>query len=596
MAQPQSCGMEHSSAIPYFRELVVFLIAAGVVVPVFHRLRMSPVLGFLVVGLAIGPHGLALFADSLPLLKYITIRETDGVRLIAEFGVMFLLFTIGLDLSLDRLWHLRRLVFGFGLGQVLLTASVITIIALLFGNALPTAIVLGSCLALSSTAIAMQLLVEARRGATPLGRASFALLLMQDLAVVPILLLLGFLAVAQDGGTGSAAILPQLGQTLLGAALAIGGIVLFGRFLLRPLFRLAGAAKSPELFMALTLLVVIAMAAITGAVGLSMALGAFLAGLLLAESEYRHAIDVSIEPFKGLLLGLFFLSVGMGIDLRVALDNAGWVFLSVIGLFVIKGSITGLLALLFGQGRAVAIEMALLLGQGGEFAFVVLGLAERLELMPPPVAQFMLLVVSLSMLLTPVAAQAGRRLAQGLRHRKAARDHGASDDEAQQDHVLICGFGRVGQTVAAMLDAEGIAWTALDHNTENVAEHRRQGRPVHYGDASRGEMLARLGAAQAQALVVTLDDTAAAGHLVTAAHRAWPDLPILARARDIAHADHLRRIGARDVVAEAVEASLQLGAMALQQTGLPDDAVRQRLDRIRSAAVEQGEREQRKRE
>lgn len=586
--------MEHSAPIPYFRELVVFLVAAGIVVPVFHRLRVSPVLGFLLVGLAIGPYGLAGFADRLPALHYITIPELEGVRLIAEFGVMFLLFTIGLELSLDRLWQLRRLVFGLGASQMLLTAAAVSGIALLFGNAAPAAIVLGSCLALSSTAIAMQLLAETRRSGTPLGRASFAVLLMQDLGVVPILLLLGFLAAAQQGATTDGGnLLWQLGETLLGAAIALGSILLFGRYLLAPLYRLVGTAKSPELFMALTLLVVLAMAAVTGLAGLSMALGAFLAGLLLAESEYRHAVEVSIEPFKGLLLGLFFLSVGMGIDLRVAFDTAGWLLLSVIGLFVIKGGIIALLALVFRQGRVVALEMALLLGQGGEFAFVVVGMAERLGLLQFEVSQFMLLVVSLSMALTPLTALLGRRLAQRATHRAAQRDHGPqqglAEDAQLEGHVLICGFGRVGRTIAGLLDDERIPWAALDLDSATVARERSAGQPVHYGDASRSELLGRLGAARAQALVVTLDDPAAAGHLVQAARRDWPDLPVLARARDLAHAEHLRRLGASDVVAETEAASLQLGAMALECTGLSEEAVRQRLDRSRSAAGDRGE-------
>jgi len=580
--------MEHGEAIPYYRELVVFLAAAGIVVPVFHRLRISPVLGFLVVGLAIGPYGLALFADDLPLLRYLTIRDIGGVRLIAEFGIIFLLFTIGLELSLKRLWQLRRLVLGLGLGQMLFTAAAIAGIALLFGNTPTAAIVLGSSLALSSTAIVMQLLVESRRSATPLGRASFAILLLQDLAVVPVLLLLGFLAAAKAGAAAEAAILPELGRTLLSAALAIGGIMLFGRYLIGPLYRLVGGARSPELFMALTLLIVIAMAAATGAVGLSMALGAFLAGLLLAESEYRHAVEVGIEPFKGLLLGLFFLSVGMGIDLRVALSNAPLAILSVVGLFAVKGGVIAVLALLFRQGRSVAIEMALLLGQGGEFVFVVLSLADRLDLLPGGTVQFMLLVVSLSMMLTPFAAQFGRKLAQRLRDDAAARHHGPSDDGAEklEGHVVICGYGRVGRNVSRILDAETIPWIALDHDAENVAQYRQAGMPVHFGDASRSELLERVGADRAQALVVTLDDPIAASHLVAAAHQAWPKLPIHARARDVYHADQLYRAGATQVVAEAVEASLQLGALALESTGLPDDAVRQRIERLRGMAAE----------
>jgi monovalent cation:proton antiporter-2 (CPA2) family protein len=574
--------MEQHDVIPYFRELVVFLAAAGIVVPVFHRLRVSPVLGFLLVGLAIGPYGLARFADLLPALQYITIGDIDGVRLIAEFGVMFLLFTIGLELSLDRLWQLRRLVFGLGLSQVLLSATAIAAIAMLFGNSLSAAIVLGSCLALSSTAMVMQLLLESRRNATPLGRASFAVLLLQDLAVVPILLLVGLMAAAQQGDGDTAGLMLQLGKTLLGAAAALLGIMLFGRYLLAPLYRMVGAAKSPELFMALTLLVVIAMAAITGLVGLSMALGAFLAGLLLSESEYRHAVEISIEPFKGLLLGLFFLSVGMGIDLRVATENAGWLLLSVIGLFAVKGSIIAGLALLFGRGRIVALEMALLLGQGGEFAFVVLGMAERLGLIELQISQFMLLVVSLSMALTPLTALLARRLAGKAEHRDAEHAQGVAGIARLEDHVLICGFGRVGQTIARILDAEQIPWAALDHDSTTVARERDAGRPVHYGDASRSEMLQRLNAAQAQAVVVTLDDPAAAGRLVAAVHRGWPHLPVLARARDAAHAGQLRKLGASDVVAEAEEASLQLGGLALLKTGLPEEAVHLRLERARS--------------
>lgn len=580
--------MEHSDTIPYFRELIVFLVAAGIVVPVFHRLRLSPVLGFLAVGLLIGPYGLALFADRLPWLAYVTIGDIAGVRLIAEFGIIFLLFMIGLELSLDRLWQMKRLVLGLGLAQVLIAAAVIGGIAIAFGNSTPAALILGSCLALSSTAIVMQLLIESRRGGTPVGRASFAILLMQDLAVVPILFMIGFLATA--GNIGNENMLLQLGETLVIAVVAIVAIIVIGRRVLGPLFRLAGGAKSPELFMALILLVVIAMAAATGVAGLSMALGAFLAGLLLAESEYRHAVEVSIEPFKGLLLGLFFLSVGMGIDLRVAADHALWILLSVAGLFAIKGTIIAALALLFGQSRSTALEMALLLGQGGEFAFVVVGLGERYRLLPTETAQFMLLVVSLSMLATPFIAQAARRAAQRMADRVAQAAHGVREDtEHQEGHVVICGYGRVGRMIAGLLDAEQIPWVALDAHAETVAGERRAGRPVHYGDASRVELLEKLSAGRAQALVVTLDDPVAAGHLVATAHRAWPHLPVFARARDHGHAEHLRRLGAAQVIAEAAEASLQLGALALEQAGLPEDAIRQRLERARSTGQEPAE-------
>lgn len=585
--------MDHAElTIPHFRELVIFLAAAGIIVPVFHRLRLSPVIGFLVIGWLIGPYGLALFAETLPWLRYLTIADIEGVRLLAEFGIVFLLFTIGLELSLQRLWQMKRLVLGMGAAQILLTTVVIALLAGLFGNEAPTALILGACLSLSSTAIVMQLLIESRRAATATGRASFAILLMQDLAVVPILFLVGALSTLEYGASAEngagASLVWSLGRTLLTAALTILAIMLIGRRLIGPLFRSVGAAKSPELFMALTLLVAIGMAAATSAVGLSLALGAFLAGLVLSESEYRHAVEVSIEPFKGLLLGLFFMSVGMGIDVRIAPAEAALILVSVIGLFLVKGAIIGGLALAFGQPKPVALEMAMLLGQGGEFAFVVVALASKLGLLQPDVAQFMLLVTSLSMFATPFMAGLARRMAERLEGRAAAAHHGVGQAEAHEGHVLICGFGRVGQTVAKLLDMEAIPWQALDLNVEHVAASRRQRQAVHYGDASRPDLLGRLGAEKAAALVVTLDDPHAAQHLVMAARRIWPSLPIFARARDRQTVEALYQAGASAVIAEAIEASLQLGALALGQVGLPDDAVIERLERARTDLTTKG--------
>ncbi len=570
--------MEHGTAIPHFRELVVFLATAGIVVPVFQRLRLSPVLGFLCVGMLIGPYGVTLFAEDLPWLAAITISDLAGVRVLAEFGVVFLLFMIGLEMSIGRLWQMRRLVFGLGLAQVLLAAAAIAGIAALLGSSAPAAIVIGACLSLSSTAIVMQLLIERRRAATPVGRTSFAVLLMQDFAVVPILFMIGALARFE---LGSDNLLWQLGRTLLIAAATIAAIVLLGRRLLGPLFRSVGAARSPELFMALTLLVVIGMAAATGAAGLSMALGAFLAGLLLAESEYRHAVEVSIEPFKGLLLGLFFMSVGMGIDIRIGALEAAGILLAVAGLFAVKALILGALVLAFRQSRATALETALLLGQGGEFAFVAVGQAQALGLLDAGPSQFLLLVVSLSMLATPFIASRAQDLARRMEGRRAATDHGVETAEPHEGHVLISGFGRVGKIVARLLDAEAIPWLALDFNSVNVAEQRHLNRPVHFGDGSRIELLERLDAGKALALVVTLDDPVATGHLVAEAHRRWPTLPIYARARDRFHAVDLRKLGAAGVVAEAIEASLQLGGLALNAAGLPEDAVFERLERQR---------------
>ncbi len=579
--------MEHADIIPYLRETVLFLIAAGVVVPLFHKLRLSPVLGFLFAGILIGPYGLARAAENLPWLRLATIGDPAAVRGLGELGVIFLLFVIGLELSLARLWALRRLVFGLGLAQVTLTSAAIAVIAWAFGNPYGLALVLGACLALSSTAIVMQLLVERRRQGTALGRAAFAVLLLQDLAVVPILFLVGLLGAGPNAAMQDGDLLLAVGLILGKAALTVLAIFVGGRFLLRPLFHLAGAARTPELFMALILLTVLAASGITAAAGLSAALGAFLAGLLLAETEYRHAIEDSIEPFKGLMLGLFFLAVGMGIDLGILADKPLLLLGSVLGLLVLKAAILGGLGLIFGLGAAVSLEAALLLGQGGEFAFVVIGLAERTGIVGQPVAQFMLLVTGLSMLATPFVAGLGRRLAAGLQKRHADRrdSRELEDMDGIEGHAVIAGFGRVGQSLGGMLDAEGLPYIALDMNPAAVAGHRRQGRPVFFGDAGRPDMLRRLGLDRARLLVVTLDDPAAAEKVVRAVRRAWPELPIHARARDRAHGQRLAALGAASVVIETVESSLQLGAGLLAGFELPQDAIAHRLQRSRDSLV-----------
>ena len=377
------------------QDAVIFLAAAGIVIPLVKRLHISPVLGFLLIGLAIGPFGLARLADAYPWLSYVLITDVNGVRALAELGVVFLLFMIGLELSLERLWAMRRLVFGMGSTQILVSAIVIGLIAWGWGNSVEASVLLGASLALSSTAIVMQLLIEQGRFGTNVGQGTFGILLAQDIAVVPILFLVSAFG-AQQGGSLAAGLGIALAEAVFAVALILG----VGRFLIRPLFRFVADAESPELFMAVTLLVIIATASLTHAAGLSAALGAFLAGILLAESEYRHEIEVNIEPFKGLLLGLFFMSVAMGIDLFEIMSNPVWIALSVAGLIGIKALIVAVVARGFGFGNGQAVEMGLLLGQGGEFAFLVLGLAVGFQLLPGDTAQFMLIVVGATMFLT----------------------------------------------------------------------------------------------------------------------------------------------------------------------------------------------------
>ena len=351
-------------------DAMVFLVAAGLVIPLAKRFRISPVLSFLLVGLAVGPYGLARFADHYSWLSILLITDVTRVHALAELGVVFLLFMIGLELSLDRLWAMRRLVFGMGSLQVLLTAVVIGIAARQFGNSMQASIILGACLALSSTAVVMQLLAEQGRFGTPVGRGSFAVLLAQDIWVVPILFLVGALGTGSSGALGLP-ILLAIGKAILAVVIILG----VGRIVVRPLFQLVSETRSPEPFMAMTLLVIITTAALTHAAGLSAALGAFLAGLLLAETEFRPEIEVNIEPFKGLLLGLFFVTVGMGIDLAAVMADPYHIALTVLALFAIKTALTAIIARGFGFGWAPAAEIGLLLGQGGEFAFVVIGLA-----------------------------------------------------------------------------------------------------------------------------------------------------------------------------------------------------------------------------
>jgi CPA2 family monovalent cation:H+ antiporter-2 len=562
------------------QEAVVFLAAAALVIPLAKRFDLSPVLGFLLVGLAVGPHGLAVFAEQHQWLRYVLITDVAGVRALAELGVVFLLFMIGLELSLARLWGMRRIVFGMGSAQIAVSGLVIGTIAYGFGNSLETSVILGSCLALSSTAIVMQLLTEQGRFGTAVGRGSFAVLLAQDLAVVPMLFVVGSLGARTDGS-----LITTLGLAIGGAVLTVLLILGIGRLLVRPMFRYVSGLHSPELFMAATLLIIIATAAATHAAGLSAALGAFLAGLVFAESEFRHEIEVNIEPFKGLLLGLFFMSVGMVIDPAQILAEPMWIGLSIVGLYAIKSLLTAGIARLFGFGRGQAMEMGLLLGQGGEFAFVVLGLAASLALIPEPTAQFMLIVVSVTMFLTPLIARAARTLGAAMEGRESLRAAGDLDLAPDlDDHVIIVGYGRTGRLLAELLDRQHVAHVALDLDAAHVAELRTRGAPVFLGDASREAMLEKVRLHQAAALVISLDDAQAAERVLDAARRLSRDLPILVRAHDSTHAAKLIARGATQVVPEVLEAGLHLGQLMLQHVGLPADSAREVVDALRAAA------------
>ena len=545
------------------RETLLFLATAGIAVPLFHRLRVSPVLGFLSAGVALGPFGLGHVASRFPAVSVLAITDTGRLWDIADLGVVFLLFMVGLELSFERLSRLRRLVFGFGALQVGTSAAAIALPAFLLGLPSTAAIVLGLALSLSSTAVTIPVLAERKHLNSAAGRTAFSVLLFQDLAVAPLLFTVSVLSTPHDAGLGF-----QLLLTLAPAALALGLIVLLGRLVLRPLFHGVAATKSTEFFMAACLLVVIGTGAITAASGLSMSLGAFLAGLLLAETEFRREIEVTIEPFKGLLLGLFFVSIGVGLDLSAVVDRPGILLAICCGTVVIKAGLVFGLGRLFKLPRGVAAEIALLLGPSGEFAFVLVGQAATAGVLPAPVAHLTTVAVTLTMMAIPLLARLGERFGRGPAVPVGLAEAAVPPPDDGEARVIIVGYGRVGRLVGDMVASHGLPFLAVDDDARLVRREREAGAPIYYGDATRREFLDRCGLARARGLVVTLNSPLIAQEVVTAARAARADLTIVARARDADHARVLYDLGATDAVPETIEASLQLSEAALLDMGV----------------------------
>jgi len=542
----------------FLSETLIFLIAAVVVAPVFQRLRSSLVLGYLVAGVMIGPGILGLISGS------------KQVHNIAELGVVFLLFTIGLELSVDRLKVIRNQIFGVGTAQVVVTSVVIASIAWSVGFTLLTAVIIGGGLALSSTAVVLQLLSERGELASRRGRLTFAILLLQDLAVVPLLALVP--AFAGQGDDTVTALLWTLGKALL----LLAGVAVFGRFVVRPLFRAVAVGRSSELFAAVTLAVLLGMAWLTGTFGLSLAIGGFLAGLLLAETEYRHQVAADIQPFRGLLLGLFFMTVGISLDLGIIIENTLLVLGLLAGLIVLKTLITMVLCRISGVSIAMSLNTAMVLSQAGEFGFVLFALAGGFGLLEAREATILGAVIALSLALTPGLAWLGNRLNKRLEAQFAERQEDMRAESADlKDHVIIAGFGRVGQSVVKTLTAAGIPYAAVEFEPTRVAEARAQGLSVHYGDASRVDVLEALGADRARAAVIILDNATAAERVVNLLHQRFPKLTIYVRARDNAHKRRLSRAGASGIVHETYELSLHLGESVLRGFGTPDDRIRE---------------------
>ena len=547
-----------------FNDALIFLAIAVVVSPLCHRLRVSPVLGYLVAGSVAGPWGLELVA------------QNDGSRGLAELGIVFLLFMIGLELSWERLRVIRHLIFGLGSAQVLVTGAVGAAVLLAVGFPPNGALVVGLALAFSSTAFVLQILSERGELSSQVGRVAVAVLILQDLAVVPLLVM-----IPQLGGDGLS-VVGAMGLALVKALAAMAVIFLVARLALRPVFHLVADTRSPDVFVAAALFIVVGTSYATESMGLSQSLGAFLAGVMLASTEYRHQVEADLQPVRGLLMGLFFLTVGMTINPGVLLANLPQVVVLVGMLLAAKALILTGLALAFRFTLASSLHLGLILAQGGEFAFVVMARANQSNLIDPHAASLLTSVVAVSMALTPLLAMAGDWVARHRHLSDAASVALKGEGNDLKDHVILIGFGRVGQTLGAILEEQGIPYIAIDRDPRLVAhlrEHREA--PVFFGDIRKLEVLRQVGAARARAVVLTIDSGSGREKLVPRLRKQFPRLHILVRARDRREARGLESLGATAVVPETLEGSLQLAAQTLRHLGTPTDAIADLLEDYR---------------
>jgi len=541
------------------QEALVYLVAALIAVPLSKRLGFGSVLGYLAAGIVIGPATLGL------------VQDPDHILHFAELGVVFLLFIIGLELQPSRLWVLRKMVFGLGTAQVLLSATVIAVASMVFGLDLRTAVIVGLILSLSSTAFVLQLLAEKNQLTTTYGRAAFAILLFQDLAVIPLIALLPILALSQGNGF-------QV-ESILIAVVAIGGLIVGGRLLLRPVLRIAAGTGIPEIFTATALLVVIGAALLMEFAGLSMVLGAFLAGMLLADSEYRHELEADIGPFKGLLLGLFFIAVGMSVNIGLLLQEPGTILLMVFGLMFLKAAVLFPLARVFGIcDTKGAMSLAVVLAQGGEFAFVLFAIVARDGALDAALIDQMILAVAVSMLMTPIAFLINEHLTD-----KMSKKVEPVYDEFDSGHnlVIIAGFGRFGQIVGRLLAVVNQTFTALEIDSSQVDVVRRYGNTVHFGDASKLELLRAAGAQHAKLFVLAIDDIEASMQTAETIRRHFPHLTIIARARNRRHEYHLMDLGIEHIYRETLLSSLAMSERVLNDLGLDQKETRNIIEMFR---------------
>ncbi len=561
--------MEHSPA--WLINSFIYLSAAVIAVPLSKAIGLGSIIGYLTAGIAIGPWGLGLVTNVEDILHF------------AEFGVVLMLFLVGLELEPKRLWSLRRPIFGWGSAQVLGCALLLAAVAMLLGVDWRTSLVAGLGLALSSTAIALQVMGERNLMRTGSGQSAFSILLFQDVAAIPILALLPLLGAAYASNEPAAPV--NAAQDALKIVAVIASIVLGGRLLLRPLFRWIARSNTPEIFTAAALLLVVGIAALMQLVGLSMALGAFLAGVLLAESEYRRELETDIEPFKGLLLGLFFIAVGMSIDFGVLWQSPGLMAAIVVGFLVVKGLVIWGLARMMDQPFQERPVFTLLLAQGGEFAFVVFQAAAGAHVFSAQTASLLIGAVAVSMLVSPLILVAVDRWLLP-RYAHCGVPQLAEISEQQEAPIVVAGFGRYGQIVARTLLAQGIPCTVLDHDAEMIEAARNFGYRVFYGDATRLDLLRTAGAANARILVLAVDDVDQSLEIVDLVQAHFPHLRIVARAHDVTHWNKLRDRGIMKVEREMFESSLLSARSVLEMLGRSAEEAQQITTRFRQHNLE----------
>ncbi|WP_420141408.1 cation:proton antiporter [Sphingomonas sp.] len=545
----------HSTA---FSDTLVVLGAAGLVIPAFARFRINPVIGFILVGLLVGPSGLGSLVGQAPWLFHFTITDVSSIEPFAELGVVLLLFSIGLELSFRRLWAMRSMVFGLGAAELFLSGLVLGLaFRLLLGLSWPGALGLGTALALSSTALVLPM--TGMTGAV--GRRAFSMLLFEDVALVPIIFTLGALAPfgAQDRWDG-------LARTIGFGTLTIAAMLILGRVLLPRLFAQAARTKSPELFLAVSLLIVILASIATSAVGLSPIVGALLAGILIAETDYHAEVELITAPFKGLALGVFLITVGMSVDVRVI--AADWLSLTtaVVGVVLVKALITAAILRFSGARRGVATETGILMASPSETTLIVLATAVQAQLISRDTAAFWQIVTALGLTITPLLASVGRDIARRVERRSAGPVEEVPEEGVQRAYIV--GLGRVGRLVAQMMQAHRLPYLAVDADADTVAHARRRGYSATFGDITRPGMIDKLHLGQASAVVLTMDDPVQVVRMTRRIRDQFPDLTIVARARDPNHAAELYRAGATDAVPETLESSLQLSEVVLVDLGL----------------------------